>query len=45
MEGKKIFDYETAGKNQDAGKEKDIQETLVKVLQIILGFIMAILHM
>ncbi|MFP3597672.1 hypothetical protein [Chryseobacterium sp. SIMBA_029] len=45
MEGKKIFDYETAGENQDTGKEKDIQETLVKVLQIILGFIMAILHM
>jgi hypothetical protein len=45
MEGKKIFDYETAGKNQDAGKEKDIQQTLVKILQIVLGLIIAILHM
>ncbi|WP_262483713.1 hypothetical protein [Chryseobacterium sp. BLS98] len=44
MEGKKIFNYETAG-NKDSQNGKDIQETLVKILQIIIGFIMAILHM
>ncbi|MCT2562811.1 hypothetical protein [Chryseobacterium herbae] len=44
MEGKKIFNYETA-KNSDSKKGKEVQETLVKILQIIIGFIMAILHM
>ncbi|WP_262901688.1 hypothetical protein [Chryseobacterium sp. OSA05B] len=44
MEGKKIFNYETA-ENRSAQKGKAVQETLVKILQIIIGFIMAILHM
>ncbi|WP_262485516.1 hypothetical protein [Chryseobacterium vrystaatense] len=44
MEGKKMFNYETA-ENRDPKKEKDIQETLVKILQVIIGLIMAILHM
>jgi len=42
MEGKQKFDYEKAevtGKN-----EKDMQEIMVRVLQVILGIIMAILH-
>lgn len=44
MEGKKIFDYETAG-SRKSGEGKDIQETLVKILQVIIGLVMAILHM
>jgi len=44
MEGKEMFNYETAGE-RNSGKEKDVQETLVKVLQVIIGFIMALLHM
>ncbi|WP_262496807.1 hypothetical protein [Chryseobacterium sp. 52] len=44
MEGKKIFDYETA-ENKDSKKGNDVQETLVKILQVIIGLIMAILHM
>ncbi|STC93100.1 hypothetical protein [Chryseobacterium carnipullorum] len=44
MEGKKMFNYETA-ENRYSIKEKRVQETLVKILQIIIGFIMAILHM
>ncbi|WP_262486726.1 hypothetical protein [Chryseobacterium indologenes] len=44
MEGKKMFNYETSGSN-DAKKGKDTQETLVKILQVIIGFIMAVLHM
>jgi hypothetical protein len=44
MEGKKIFNYETAG-NKDSQKGKEVQEVLVKVLQVIFGLIMAILHM
>ncbi|WP_262484995.1 hypothetical protein [Chryseobacterium sp. T16E-39] len=42
MEGKQKFDYEKDG---DTGKnEKDIQEIMVKVLQVILGIVMAVLH-
>ncbi|SIS38124.1 hypothetical protein SAMN05421639_104216 [Chryseobacterium shigense] len=44
MEGKKMFNYETA-ENRDSKKEKKVPETLVKILQIIIGLIMAILHM
>ncbi|MFN1216529.1 hypothetical protein ACKW6Q_06025 [Chryseobacterium kwangjuense] len=44
MEGKQIFNYETPG-NKESGEGKDIQETLVKILQVIIGFVMAILHM
>ncbi|MGG5208630.1 hypothetical protein ACQWU4_06750 [Chryseobacterium sp. MIQD13] len=44
MEGKKMFNYETA-ENKDSQKGKDMQETLVKILQVLIGFIMAILHM
>ncbi|WP_262697077.1 MULTISPECIES: hypothetical protein [Chryseobacterium] len=44
MEGKQKFDYETAEKN---GKENktDPQEMISKILQVILGIIMAVLHM
>lgn len=41
MEGKKMFDYEGAKKNP---AKKDMQETVVKVLQVLLGILMAILH-
>ncbi|WP_426046241.1 hypothetical protein [Chryseobacterium sp. NFX27] len=44
MEGKRMFNYETAD-NKINKKEKGLQETFVKILQIIIGFIMAILHM
>ncbi|MFP7655941.1 hypothetical protein [Chryseobacterium proteolyticum] len=42
MEGKQKFDYE---KVAERGKDgKDLQEVMVKVLQVILGIIMAVLH-
>ncbi|WP_347219591.1 hypothetical protein [Chryseobacterium sp.] len=44
MEGKQKFDYETAG-NRDKKNETDIQDIMAKVLQVIIGFIMAVLHM
>ncbi|WP_312993363.1 hypothetical protein [Chryseobacterium flavum] len=44
MEGKKIFDYESSEK-KDNKSEKDVQDIMAKVLQVIIGFIMAILHM
>ncbi|CEJ71083.1 hypothetical protein [Chryseobacterium oranimense] len=44
MKGKEMFNYESA-ENQDSKKEKDTQEIFVKILQIIVGFIMAVLHM
>lgn len=44
MEGKKIFDYEEAGKKENKNGI-DIQDTMAKILQIIIGLIMAILHM
>lgn len=39
-----MFNYETAG-NKESEKGNDIQETLVKILQVIIGLVMAILHM
>lgn len=44
MEGKQKFDYDAAGKNEKKN-ESDIQDIIVKVLQVVVGFIMAILHM
>jgi len=44
MQGKKKFDYETNGQNESQNDQK-IQDVVVKVLQLILGFIMAIFHM
>lgn len=44
MEGKQKFDYEKADENKTKKNEKDVQEIVVKVLQVILGIIMAILH-
>lgn len=44
MEGKKIFNYETA-ESTNSPKGKDVREALVKILQVIIGLIMAILHM
>lgn len=44
MEGNKMFDYENSG-NKEAKGGKDMQETMVKILQLIIGFIMAVLHM
>ncbi|WP_343610149.1 hypothetical protein [Chryseobacterium oranimense] len=44
MKGKEMFNYEST-ENQNSKKEKDTQEIFVKILQIIVGFIMAVLHM
>lgn len=44
MEGKQKFDYEEASKNENK-TGPDVQEIAAKVLQIVIGFIMAILHM
>lgn len=44
MEGKQKFDYESA-ENKSDKTEADIQDIMAKVLQIIIGFIMAVLHM
>ncbi|WP_260446472.1 hypothetical protein [Chryseobacterium lactis] len=44
MEGKQKFDYESAEK-KTAKSETDIQDTIAKILQVILGVIMAVLHM
>jgi len=44
MEGKPKFDYESAGKNEDESKT-DPQEVISKILQVILGIIMAVLHL
>lgn len=44
MENKKSFDYEnTPDKNSETSEK--VQGVIVKILQIILGFIMAIFHM
>lgn len=45
MEGKQMFNYETAEKTKAIKKENNVQDTIVKILQVILGIIMAILHM
>ncbi|WP_262711793.1 MULTISPECIES: hypothetical protein [unclassified Chryseobacterium] len=44
MEGKQKFDYESA---ENTGKENrtDPQEVISKILQVLLGIIMAVLHM
>lgn len=44
MEGKQKFDYENAGSSSNKN-ETDIQDIVAKVLQVIIGFIMAVLHM
>ncbi|MGL6127126.1 hypothetical protein [Chryseobacterium artocarpi] len=44
MEGKQKFDYENAGSSSKKN-ETDIQDIVAKVLQVIIGFIMAVLHM
>ncbi|SIS79297.1 hypothetical protein SAMN05421786_102133 [Chryseobacterium ureilyticum] len=44
MEGKQKFDYENAEKNSKKN-ETDIQDVVAKVLQVVIGFIMAVLHM
>ncbi|MDN3691588.1 hypothetical protein QWZ06_04640 [Chryseobacterium tructae] len=44
MEGKQKFDYEAAG-NGGKKNETDIQDIMAKVLQVIIGCIMAVLHM
>ncbi|MET3035575.1 hypothetical protein ABXT08_05710 [Chryseobacterium sp. NRRL B-14859] len=44
MEEKKKFDYETAEKNESKN-DKTPQDIMAKILQVIIGFIMAVLHM
>lgn len=45
MEGKQMFNYETAENTKTIKKDNNVQDTIVKILQVILGIIMAILHM
>ncbi len=42
MEGKKTFDYENA---KDRTTDKSAKQIILKVLQVAVGVIMAILHM
>lgn len=44
MEGKQKFDYDKADESEVKKNEKNTQEMMVKVLQVILGIVMAILH-
>ncbi|CAI8737802.1 FlhB HrpN YscU SpaS family protein [Chryseobacterium sp. IT-36CA2] len=44
MEGKQKFNYDSA-ENTNKENKTDPQEVISKILQIILGVIMAILHM
>ncbi len=44
MEGKQKFNYETADNNEKENKS-DPQEVISKILQVVLGVIMAVLHM
>lgn len=44
MEGKQKFNYESA-ENTDQETQTDPGEVISKILQVILGVIMAVLHM
>lgn len=44
MEGKPKFNYESADKNERENRT-DPQEVISKILQVVLGIIMAVLHM
>ncbi|WP_284347436.1 hypothetical protein [Chryseobacterium gallinarum] len=44
MEVKRKFDYESAEKNEREN-ENTTQDMIAKILQVIIGFIMAVLHM
>lgn len=44
MEGKQKFNYESAESTEKESKA-DPQEVISKILQVILGIIMAVLHM
>lgn len=44
MEGKQKFNYESSEK-KTTENETDFQDTIAKILQVILGIIMAVLHM
>ncbi|WP_260232381.1 hypothetical protein [Chryseobacterium lactis] len=44
MEGKQKFNYEATEKDENKS-ETDVQEIMSKILQVIIGLIMAILHM
>lgn len=44
MEGKQKFNYELA-ESTDKESKTDPQEVISKILQVILGVIMAVLHM
>ena len=43
MEGKQLFDYETA-ENKEKDQEKSNAETFLKVIQILLSIIMGAMH-
>ncbi|WP_267401822.1 MULTISPECIES: hypothetical protein [unclassified Chryseobacterium] len=44
MEGNKKFDYEAAAKKETQSSKKDPQEIVTKVLQVVVGILMAIFH-
>jgi len=44
MEGKQKFNYDSAESN-DKENKTDPQEVISKILQVILGVVMAVLHM
>ncbi|WP_262705951.1 hypothetical protein [Chryseobacterium arthrosphaerae] len=44
MEGKQKFDYESADR-KPTENNTDIQDIAAKILQVVIGFIMAVLHM
>lgn len=44
MEGKQKFDYGST-ENKTPENKTDMQDIMAKVLQVIIGFIMAVLHM
>ncbi|MCS3531449.1 hypothetical protein [Chryseobacterium sp. JUb7] len=45
MEGKKMFNYEKEDGKQSENSKKEPQEIVVKIVQVIVGIIMAIFHM
>ncbi|MDH6250759.1 hypothetical protein M2347_000486 [Chryseobacterium sp. H1D6B] len=45
MEGKQKFDYESAVKKEAKGDEKGAQDIILKIVQVVISIIMAVLHM
>jgi hypothetical protein len=45
MVGKQKFDYESAEKKEAKGGEKGAQDIILKIVQVVISIIMAVLHM